>query len=148
MNIKSLSEADIKEKLITPAIIKAGWDEHTQIGREIFFTDGRIYVKGKLTARGKRKFADYILYIKPNVPIAIVEAKDNNHSKKAGIQQALDYGNTLDIPFIFSSNGDGFHFHDKTVTKGHIEIELSNDEFPSPEKLWEKYKKYKGIEEK
>lgn len=148
MNKKDLSEADIKEKFITPAVTKAGWDEQTQLGREIFFTDGRIYVKGKMTARGKRKFADYILFYKPNVPIAIIEAKDNNHSVKAGIQQALGYSNTLDIPFVFSSNGDGFYFHDKTVTSGNIETELSNDEFPSPEQLWEKYKKYKGIEDK
>lgn len=148
MNKKHLSEADIKEKFITPAVTKAGWDEQTQLGREIFFTDGRIYVKGKMTARGKRKFADYILFYKPNVPIAIIEAKDNNHSVKAGIQQALGYSNTLDIPFVFSSNGDGFYFHDKTVTSGNIETELSNDEFPSPEQLWEKYKKYKGIEDK
>jgi len=148
MDKRTLSEADIKEKFITPAFTKAGWDEHTQIGREIFFTDGRIYVKGKLTARGKRKFADYILFYKPNVPIAIIEAKDNNHSVKAGIQQALGYSNTLDIPFVFSSNGDGFYFHDKTVRSGNIETELSNDEFPSPEQLWEKYKKYKGIEDK
>jgi len=148
MNKKDLSEADIKEKFITPALTKAGWDEYTQLGREIFFTDGRIYVKGKITARGKRKFADYILFYKPNVPIAIIEAKDNNHSVKAGIQQALGYANTLDIPFVFSSNGDGFYFHNKTVTSGDIETEISNDEFPSPEKLWEKYKKYKGIENK
>jgi type I restriction enzyme R subunit len=148
MDKRTLSEADIKEKFITPAFTKAGWDELTQIGREIFFTDGRIYVKGKMTARGKRKFADYILFYKPNVPIAIIEAKDNNHSVKAGIQQALGYSNTLDIPFVFSSNGDGFYFHDKTVTSGNIETELSNDEFPSPEQLWEKYKKYKGIEDK
>ena len=148
MNKKDLSEADIKEKFITPAVTKAGWDEQTQLGREIFFTDGRIYVKGKLTARGKRKFADYILFYKPNVPIAIIEAKDNNHSVKAGIQQALGYANTLDIPFIFSSNGDGFYFHDKTVTSGNIETEISNDEFPSPDQLWEKYKKYKGIGDK
>jgi type I restriction enzyme R subunit len=148
MTKKDLSEADIKEKYITPAVTKAGWDEQTQLGREIFFTDGRIYVKGKLTTRGSRKFADYILFYKPNVPIAIIEAKDNNHSVKAGIQQALGYSNTLDIPFVFSSNGDGFYFHDKTVTSGNIETELTNDEFPSPAELWEKYKKYKGIDTK
>ncbi len=146
MNKKDLSESDIKAKFITPAILKAGWDELTQLGREIYFTDGRIYVKGKLTARGKRKFADYILFYKPNVPIAIIEAKDNKHSVKAGIQQALGYANTLDIPCVFSSNGDGFYFHDKTATDGQIEKELSLDEFPSPETLWKKYKKYKGIE--
>ncbi|WP_159637953.1 EcoAI/FtnUII family type I restriction enzme subunit R [Sphingobacterium composti Ten et al. 2007 non Yoo et al. 2007] len=146
MNKKDLSESDIKAKYITPAILKSGWDEQTQIGREIFFTDGRIYVKGKLTARGKRKFADYILFYKPNVPIAIIEAKDNKHTLKSGIQQALNYANTLDIPCVFSSNGDGFYFHDKTAIDGEIEKEISLEEFPSPEILWEKYKKYKGIE--
>lgn len=145
MNKKDLSESDIKAKFITPAILNAGWDELTQLGREIYFTDGRIYVKGKLTARGKRKFADYILFYKPNVPIAIIEAKDNKHSVKGGIQQALGYANTLDIPCVFSSNGDGFYFHDMTATDGQIEKELSLDEFPSPEALWEKYKQYKGI---
>ena len=146
MNKKDLSEADIKAKYITPGILKAGWDEHTQIGREIYFTDGRIYVKGKMTRRGKRKFADYILFYKPNVPIAIVEAKTNSHTLKSGIQQALGYANTLDIPFVFSSNGDGFYFHDKTAIDGQIEKELSLDKFPSPQELWNKYKKYKGIE--
>ena len=146
MNKKDLSESDIKAKFITPAILKAGWDEHTQLGREIYFTDGRIYVKGKMTSRGKRKFADYILFYKPNVPIAVIEAKTNKHTVKSGIQQALGYGNTLDIPFIFSSNGDGFYFHDKTATDGILEKEISLDEFPSPKELWEKYKKYKGIE--
>lgn len=146
MNKKDLSEADIKAKYITPAILNAGWNEHTQLGREIFFTDGRIYVKGKVTARGKRKFADYILFYKPNVPIAIIEAKDNNHTIKAGIQQALDYSNILDIPFVFSSNGDGFCFHDKTAKDGYIETELSMSEFPNPETLWQKYKEYKKIE--
>lgn len=146
MNKKDLSEADISEKFITPAVTKAGWDEQTQIGRQVFFTDGRIFVKGKLTARGKRKFADYILYYKRNFPIAIIEAKDNNHTVKAGIQQALGYANTLDIPFVFSSNGDGFYFHDKTAD-GQLETEISLDDFPSPETLWVKYKKHKGIEE-
>lgn len=146
MRKKDLSESDIKAKFITPAILNSGWDEQTQIGREIFFTDGRIYVKGQLTARGKRKFADYILFYKPNVPIAIIEAKDNKHTIKSGIQQALEYANTLDIPCVFSSNGDGFYFHDKTATDGIVEKEIALDEFPSPEELWEKYKKYKGIE--
>jgi len=99
-----------------------------------------------MTARGKRKFADYILFYKPNVPIAVIEAKDNKHSVRGGIQQALGYANTLDIPFVFSSNGDGFYFHDKTATDGVIEKELSLEEFPSPELLWEKYKKYKGLD--
>lgn len=142
---KSLSERDICTKFITPAIVKAGWDATTQFLEEVSFTDGKIYVRGKLHSRGTAKRADYILYYKPNIPIAIIEAKDNKHTIGAGLQQALDYSRILDIPFVFSSNGDGFKFHDKTVTDGDIETELSNDNFPSPEMLWEKYKQYKGI---
>ncbi|HPI30304.1 MAG TPA: DEAD/DEAH box helicase family protein [Bacteroidales bacterium] len=142
---KSLSERDICTKFITPAIEKAGWDKQTQLLEEVFFTDGKIYVRGKLCARGKAKRADYILYYKPNIPVAIIEAKDNNHSVRAGIQQALDYARTLDIPCVFSSNGDGFLFHDRTATDSNIETEISIDNFPSPQILWEKYKKYKGI---
>ena len=145
MDKKNLSERDICTKYITPAVEKAGWDRITQLMEEVSFTDGKIYVKGKLTARGKRKRADYILYYKPNIPIAIIEAKDNKHSVRAGIQQALDYAKILDIPCVFSSNGDGFLFHDRTALEGEIESELDNDSFPSPELLWQKYKKYKGI---
>jgi type I restriction enzyme, R subunit len=145
LNKKSLSERDICTKFITPAIVKAGWDSITQFLEEVSFTDGKIYVRGKLHSRGAAKRADYILYYKPNIPIAIVEAKDNKHSIGAGLQQALDYSQILDIPFVFSSNGDGFKFHDKTVTDGDIETELDNDNFPTPEVLWEKYKRYKGI---
>lgn len=143
---RKLSERDICTKFITPAIKKAGWNTHTQLLEEVSFTDGKIYVRGKLTARGARKRADYILYYKSNIPIAIIEAKDNKHSISAGMQQGLEYAKILDIPFIFSSNGDGFLFHDKTQTSGDIETELDNDSFPSPQDLWTKYKKYKGIE--
>lgn len=146
MNKKTLSERDICTKFITPAIEKAGWDKNTQLLEEVSFTDGKIYVRGKLTARGTRKRADYILYYKPHIPIAIVEAKDNKHSVRAGMQQALDYAQILDIPCVFSSNGDGFVFHDRTATDGNIETEYDNDNFPTPEELWQKYKKYKGIE--
>lgn len=125
--------------------MKAGWDANTQFLEEVSFTDGKIYVRGKLHSRGKAKRADYILYYKPNIPIAIVEAKDNKHGLSDGLQQALDYSQILDIPFVFSSNGDGFVFHDKTATDGSIETELNNDSFPSPELLWEKYKRFKGI---
>lgn len=143
---KSLSERDICTKFITPALEKAGWDKQLQILEEVSFTDGKIYVRGKITARGTRKRADYILYYKPNIPIAIIEAKDNNQSVRAGIQQGLDYARILDIPCVFSSNGDGFLFHDRTATDGSIETEISLDDFPTPEQLWQKYKKYKGIE--
>lgn len=145
MNKKSFSERDICTKFITPAIEKSGWDKHMQVLEEVSFTDGKIYVRGRLTARGTRKRADYLLYYKPNIPIAIIEAKDNNHSVRAGIQQALDYARILDIPCVFSSNGDGFLFHDRTEIGTSIETEISLDQFPSPKQLWEKYKKYKGI---
>ncbi len=144
MQINTLSERDICTKFISPAIESAGWDKHTQYLEEVSFTDGKIYVKGRLTTRGARKRADYILYYKPNIPIAIIEAKDNKHSIGAGMQQALAYSKILDIPFVFSSNGDGFLFHDKTNTD-KIETELSLNQFPSPTELWEKYKVFKGI---
>ena len=145
MDKKSLSERDICTKFITPAVEKSGWNILTQLLEEVSFTDGKIYVRGKLTARGNRKRADYILYYKPNIPVAIIEAKDNKHSVRAGIQQALEYARILDIPCVFSSNGDGFLFHDRTAIDNHIETELGLDNFPTPEQLWEKYKKYKGI---
>lgn len=145
LNKSTLSERDICTKYITPALEKAGWDKNLQILEEVGFTNGKIYVRGKLTARGKRKRADYILYYKTNIPIAIIEAKDNNHSVRAGIQQALDYANTLDIPFVFSSNGDGFLFHDKTSNNENLEIEIALNDFPSPEELWNKYKIFKGF---
>ncbi|HEX8677361.1 MAG TPA: DEAD/DEAH box helicase family protein, partial [Segetibacter sp.] len=116
----------------------------TQILEEVSFTDGRIIVRGKLISRGARKRADYILYYN-SIPVAIIEAKDQIHSVRSGIQQALDYAKTLDIPSVFSSNGDGFLFHDKTTSGSKIERELSLDEFPSPNALWEKYKLFKGI---
>ncbi len=143
---KSLSERDICSKFISPALEKAGWDMQTQIREEVSFTDGRIYVKGNLTTRGKRKRADYILYYKPNIPIAIIEAKDNKHSVNAGIQQGLNYARILDIPTVYSSNGDAFYEHDRTCSDGNIERELALDNFPSPQELWQRYKKYKGIQ--
>ena len=145
LNKSTLSERDICTKYITPALEKAGWDKNLQILEEVGFTNGRIYVRGKLTARGKRKRADYILYYKTNIPIAIIEAKDNNHSVRSGIQQALDYAHTLDIPFVFSSNGDGFLFHDKTSNNENLETEIALNDFPSPEELWNKYKNFKGF---
>lgn len=142
---KSLSERDICTKYITPAIEQAGWDKHTQFLEEVSFTDGKIIVRGKLHARGTAKRADYILYYKPNIPIAIIEAKDNKHTVRAGLQQALNYAQILDLPFVFSSNGDGFVFHDKSAEGEDIERELDLDNFPSPQALWARYKEYKGI---
>jgi len=143
---KDLSERDICTQFILPALKKAGWDIQTQIREEVSFTDGRIYVKGNKTTRGTRKRADFILYYKPNIPIAIIEAKSNKLSVNAGIQQGIEYSNILDIPVVFSSNGDGFYEHDKTLSNGNIERELSLDNFPSPDELWKIYKKYKKID--
>ena len=138
-----MSEEDIKMKYITPAIEKAGWDIKTQVRAEYTFTNGRIIVRGNLVARGRRKRADYLLSYKPNMPLAIIEAKDNKKPMGAGMQQGLEYAEILDIPFIYSSNGDGFIEHDRFTGK---ERELSLDEFPSPNELWERYKKGKGIQ--
>jgi type I restriction enzyme, R subunit len=145
MDKKKLSERDIITQFIIPAIKKAGWSIEKQVREEVFFTDGRIYVKGNKTARGEKKRADIILYYKPNIPIAIIEAKDNKHSLGSGMQQGLDYADILDIPVIFSSNGDGFLEHDKSGSSTQVERELSLDAFPSPQEIWEKYKVYKGI---
>jgi type I restriction enzyme R subunit len=145
MDKRSLSEADICSKFITPAILEAGWKSETQIREQVHFTKGRIIVRGKLVSRGKAKFADYILYAKPNIPLAVIEAKDNNHSVGAGMQQALGYAETIGIPFVFSSNGDGFVFHDKTGQSQKLETNLSLSEFPSYESLWGKYSVWKGF---
>ena len=115
--------------------------------RGVFFTDGRILFRGGDVVRGKRKRADYILYYKPNIPLAVVEAKDNNHSVSAGIQQSLEYGDILQVPFVFSSNGDGFLFHDATGASAKIEQALGLDEFPSPEDLWQRYRQWKGLDD-
>jgi type I restriction enzyme R subunit len=145
MNKKDLSERDICSKFIGPAIKRAGWDGMMQIREEVAFTKGRIIVRGKLVTRGKAKRADYILYYKPNIPIAIIEAKDNSHSVGDGMQQALDYATTLNIPFVFSSNGDGFVFHDGTGIGEEKEATLTLDQFPTPRELWTKYCSWKGL---
>ena len=113
MDKKTLTESDICSKYITPALIDSGWTE-SQIRREFSFTKGRIKVKGKTIARGQAKRADYILYHNNHLPIAIIEAKDNNQSVGSGMQQGLEYAEALDIPFVYSSNGDGFLEHDRT----------------------------------
>ena len=145
MNKRDLTERDICTKFITPNLEKAGWDLQSQILEEVYFTRGRIIVRGKLVTRGKAKRADYILYYKPNIPIALIEAKDNNHSVGDGIQQGLEYGAILDIPFVFSSNGDGFLFHDRTGQSSPVETEISINAFPSPDDLWQKYRRWKGL---
>ncbi len=148
MNKKDLTERDICTKYITPALEKAGWDVTTQIREEYPLTKGRVIVRGKLHTRAKNKRPDYVLFYKPNIPIAVIEAKDNKHTVGHGMQQGLGYAEMLQVPFVFSSNGDGFLFHNKLSPDGVIERELSLEEFPSPETLWQSWKNQKGLDEK
>ena len=137
-----LSEEDIKFRFITPAIENAGWDK-THIRMEFPFTDGQMKIKGNKAVRGARKRADYLLYHQGNIPLAIVEAKDNNHAIGDGMQQAIRYAEILDVPYVYSSNGDGFLEHD--MLKGK-ETEIALNEFPSPDDLWQRYVADKGID--
>lgn len=127
MDKRTLSERDICTKFITPALRRTGWDEMLQIREEVGFTKGRIIVRGKLVTRGQAKRADYVLYFKPNIPLALIEAKDNSYSVGDGMQQGLDYATTLDIPFVFSSNGDGFVFHDRTGASATKEVSAQHN---------------------
>lgn len=147
---KKLSESDICDLYITPAIKDAGWDPFKQIRREVTLTPGPIIVRGNLSSRNKKKkkFADYVLSWEPSLPIAVVEAKENNLSVGHGMQQALGYADIMEIPSAFSSNGDGFEQHNKAPLPGEeIETSFALDEFPSPEHLWDRYKKFRGISE-
>lgn len=138
-----LSEEDIKLRYITPAILGAGWDRDKQVRMEYTFTAGRIILRGNITARGRKKSADYLLSYKRNFPLAIVEAKDNKHSVGAGLQQAIEYAKALDVPYVYASNGDGFV--EQNLISGEVR-DLKLDEFPSPEDLYEKFKVDKGID--
>ena len=138
MDKRQLTEQEIRSRYITPAIQSAGWKPN-QIREELTFTAGRIIVRGNMSLRSQhRKRVDYLLYHKPNIPLAIVEAKDNNHAISAGMDQALEYAEALDVPFVYTSNGDGFMEHDRTVSDGVVERELSLAEFPSPSALWQR----------
>ena len=145
MNKKQLSERDICTKYITPTLEQAGWDVTNQVREEYPLTRGRIIVRGKLHTRAKHKRADYVLFYKPNIPIAVIEAKDNNHSVGDGMQQALGYAAMLQVPFVFSSNGNGFLFHNKIAVDGIVERELALHEFPSAETLWQWWAQHRGL---
>ena len=145
---KELTESDIRAKFVTPAIVEAGWDEMTQIRREVTLTPGPVVVRGNLSSRNKKKkkFADYVLQKEKGVPVAVVEAKDNKHTISHGLQQALGYAELLDVPCAFSSNGDGFASHNKAALPGEdTETEFALEAFPSPLELWERYKRFRGI---
>ncbi|MDR2733455.1 MAG: DEAD/DEAH box helicase family protein, partial [Spirochaetota bacterium] len=139
--MEKLSEEDIKRLYITPAI-ESKWDRHSQIRMEHSFTDGRVIVRGSTVERGERKKADYILYYKRNIPLAIVEAKANRFPVGEGIQQGMEYARILDIPFVYSSNGAAFLEHD--MLSG-TEREIALDCFPAPEELWTRYIDKRGI---
>jgi type I restriction enzyme, R subunit len=134
MNKKTLSESDICDKFIRPAMERAGWNGMDQIYREYPLRAGRMVVRGRQARRDASTVlrADYALFYKINIPLAVVEAKDNNHAMGAGMAQAINYGQLLEVPFSFSTNGDGFVFRDATLADGILERNLTLDEFPSP----------------
>jgi type I restriction enzyme R subunit len=132
---QQMTEEDIKLNYITPAIQK-GWNENITMETKVQFTDGRINLKGNMVSRGKPKFADYVLYLNTGKPIAIVEAKDNNHTISYGLQQAITYAQMMDLPFAYSSNGDGFYEHDFLTGK---ERQISLDAFPTHDQLIARY---------
>ena len=145
MDKSLLTERDICTKFITPALERAGWDIGTQVREEYPLTKGRIIVRGKLHTRAQNKRADYVLFHRPNMPIAVIEAKVNKHSLGDGMQQGLGYAEMLQVPFVFSSNGDGFLFHNKIAKDGVIERELELHESPSPDTLWQWWSEHLGL---
>lgn len=146
MDKKHFTETDIITKFILPALESAGWDSMSQIRHEVKLRDGKVIVRGQMGVRKTVKSADIVLYHKPNIPLAVIEAKANKHEIGKGMQQGLDYAKLLDVPFIFSSNGDGFIFHDKTNPTA-LETEIRLEDFPTPEQLWQKYCLWKGYTE-
>ncbi|MGF1765699.1 EcoAI/FtnUII family type I restriction enzme subunit R [Aliivibrio kagoshimensis] len=143
MNKTKLSETDIITKFILPAITGAGWDDMTQIRQEVKLRDGKVIVRGQVAARQKVKSADIVLYHKPSMPLAVVEAKANKHEVGKGMQQGMDYARLLEVPFVFASNGDGFIFRDLT-NPAQLESEIRLEDFPTPQQLWDKYCIWKG----
>ncbi|HHY0507530.1 TPA: EcoAI/FtnUII family type I restriction enzme subunit R [Vibrio parahaemolyticus] len=146
INKAKLSETDIITKFILPAIKNVGWDDMTQIRQEVKLRDGKVIVRGQAAARKKVKSADIVLYHKPSMPLAVVEAKANKHEIGKGMQQGMEYAKLLEVPFVFASNGDGFIFRDLT-NPTQLESEIRLEDFPSPEELWHKYCVWKGYKE-
>lgn len=135
MNFTKMTEEDVKYQFITPAIEDAGWNKN-QLKFEYSFTDGEMQIRGSKSVRGAKKRADYILLYKPNLPLAIVEAKDMYHAVGDGMQQGVEYAKILDIPFVYSSNGKSFLERDRL---NGTEREMALNEFLSPDELWERY---------
>ena len=139
---KKMTEEDIKLNFITPAIVNKGWLNKITMETAVKLTDGKVNLKGNLIFREPPKKADYLLYISANNPIAVVEAKDNKHSISFGLQQAMTYAQMLDLPFAYSSNGDGFAEHDFITGK---ERQFGMDEFPTEEELLARLNLESGI---
>ncbi|EGS5083994.1 DEAD/DEAH box helicase family protein, partial [Escherichia coli] len=132
-------------KCVMPAILNAGWDNTTQIRQEVKLRDGKVIVRGKVAARRTVKSADIVLYHKPGIPLAVIEAKANKHEIGKGMQQGIEYARLLDVPFVFATNGDGFIFRDATAAEGEcLEKQITLDDFPSPAELWQKFCLWKG----
>ncbi|EFP4107371.1 TPA: DEAD/DEAH box helicase family protein [Shigella dysenteriae] len=145
LNLSNLTEADIITKCVMPAILNAGWDNTTQIRQEVKLRDGKVIVRGKVAARRTVKSADIVLYHKPGIPLAVIEAKANKHEIGKGMQQGIKYARLLDVPFVFATNGDGFIFRDATAAEGEcLEKQITLDDFPSPAELWQKFCLWKG----
>lgn len=145
LNLSNLTEADIITKCVMPAILNAGWDNTTQIRQEVKLRDGKVIVRGKVAARRTVKSADIVLYHKPGIPLAVIEAKANKHEIGKGMQQGIEYARLLDVPFVFATNGDGFIFRDATAAEGEcLEKQITLDDFPSPAELWRKFCLWKG----
>ncbi|EFD5008361.1 TPA: DEAD/DEAH box helicase family protein [Escherichia coli] len=145
LNLSNMTEADIITKCVMPAILNAGWDNTTQIRQEVKLRDGKVIVRGKVAARRTVKSADIVLYHKPGIPLAVIEAKANKHEIGKGMQQGIEYARLLDVPFVFATNGDGFIFRDATAAEGEcLEKQITLDDFPSPAELWQKFCLWKG----
>ncbi|EHR9183150.1 TPA: DEAD/DEAH box helicase family protein [Escherichia coli] len=145
LNLSNLTEADIITKCVMPAILNAGWDNTTQIRQEVKLRDGKVIVRGKVAARRTVKSADIVLYHKPGIPLAVIEAKANKHEIGKGMQQGIEYARLLDVPFVFATNGDGFIFRDATAAEGEcLEKQITLDDFPSTAELWQKFCLWKG----
>ncbi|HEI2465720.1 TPA: DEAD/DEAH box helicase family protein [Escherichia coli] len=145
LNLSNLTEADIITKCVMPAILNAGWDNTKQIRQEVKLRDGKVIVRGKVAARRTVKSADIVLYHKPSIPLAVIEAKANKHEIGKGMQQGIEYARLMDVPFVFATNGDGFIFRDATAAEGEcLEKQITLDDFPSPAELWQKFCLWKG----
>lgn len=138
---KQMSEEDIKFNYITPAISQKGWQDNITMETAVRFTDGKINLRGNKVSREAPKKADYVLYLRKNYPLAVVEAKDNNHSVSFGMQQAKEYAKMLDVSFVYSSNGDAFEEYDFLTG---VEREIALDDFPTPQQLFARYQAERG----